>query len=225
MAGQILRAETARVDHRVKLNNARIAAAELHLPLPRLEAHPLDRGFECDHAAAIFQLAPQRAHVSVAVDDAGFRRKQRADAEQLRLHGARRIAADHLDAFDAVRFRLCQDGFDLGQFRLIGGDDELAAFAVRHAVRGAEVVEHAPAAHAVDRAQRAGRIIKAAMDHFGVARGHAVGDAAGRLGHGHVVAGKRRGARDREPNHAGADHQNLHCASAFMFSRLQETTI
>ena len=59
-----------------------------------------------------------------------------------------------------------QDGLDLGQFRLIGGDDELAAFAVRHAVRRAEVVEHAPAAHAVDRAQRVGRIIKAAMDHF-----------------------------------------------------------
>ena len=147
----------------------------------------------------------------MAVDDAGFRRQQCADAGQLHFHGARGIAADHLDAFDAVFLRLRQDGLDLGQFRLIGGDDELAAFAVRHAVRGAELVEHAPAAHAVDRAQRAGRIIQAAMDHFGVARRHAIGDAAGRLGHGHVVAGKRRGARDGQPDHAGADHQNLHC--------------
>jgi hypothetical protein len=220
-----LRAKTGRVDHRVKLNNARIAAAELHLPLPRLKAHPLDRRFERDHAAAIFQFAPQRTHVSVAVDDAGFRRKQRADAGELGLHGAGGIAADHLDTFDAIRLRLRQDGLDLGQFRLVGGDDELAAFAVRHAVRRAEVVEQAPAAHAVDRAQRAGRVIKAAMDHFRVARRHAVGDAAGRLGHGHVVAAERRGARDRQPNHAGADHQNLHRASTLMLSRLRETTI
>ena len=161
----------------------------------------------------------------MAVDDAGFRRQQRPDAEKLRLHGARGVAADHLDAFDAVRLRLRQDGLDLGQFRLVGSDDELAAFAVRHAVRGAEVVEHAPAAHAVDRAQRVGRIIKAGMDHFRVARRHAIGDAAGRLGHGHVVAAERRGARDRQPDHARADHQNLHRAFALTFFRLQETTI
>ena len=48
------------------------------------------------------------------------------------------------------------------------------------------------------------------MDHLAVARGHAVGDAAGHFGNGDVMAGERRGARDRKPDHARADHQNLH---------------
>ena len=56
------------------------------------------------------------------------------------------------------------------------------------------------------------------MDHLAVARGHAVGDAAGQFGDGDVVAGKRRGARHRQSHHARADHQNLHCISALTFS-------
>ena len=199
--------------------DAGIAAAETHLPMRRLVAELFDRRAERDHAAAIFKLAPQRAHITVAVDDAGFRRPQSADAIKLRLHGAGGIAADHFHAFDAVGQRLGQNGLGLGEFRVVGGDDQLAAFAMRHAVRGAEVVEHPPAAHAVPRAQRIGRIIKAAMDHLAIARGHAVGDAAGHFGNGHVVAGERRGARHRKPNDTRADHQNLHRVPALMSFR------
>src|SRR5271169_1013345 len=162
-------------------------------------------------------LAPQRQHVTVTVDDAGFRRPQGAGAVKLRLHSARRIAADHLGGFDAVLLRLDMDGLDLGEFRLVGGDNELAAFAMRDAVRRAEVVEHSPAAHAVQRPQRTGRIIKAAMDHLAVARGDAIGDAAGCFGNRHVVAGKRGSARDRKADDSCADYQNLHRASAVTF--------
>ena len=45
------------------------------------------------------------------------------------------------------------------------------------------------------------------MDDFAVARGDAIGDAAGDFGDRHVVAGQRRGPRDRKPDNAGADHQ------------------
>jgi hypothetical protein len=66
------------------------------------------------------------------------------------------------------------------------------------------------------RAQRFGRIVKAGMDHLAVARGNAVGDAAGHFGDGDIVAGLRRGARNGKANDARADHQNLHCVVAFV---------
>ena len=127
------------------------------------------------------------------------------------LHRARGVAADHLQAFDAVGAALRQDGLDLGEL----GFALVATISLPHlrcgdAVRGAEFVEHAAAARAVQRALRAGRIIHAAMDHLAVARGHAIADAAGRFRDDHLVAGKRRRARDREPDHACSDDEDLH---------------
>ena len=48
------------------------------------------------------------------------------------------------------------------------------------------------------------------MNHLAVARRHAVGDAAGDFGNRHVMAGERRGARDRKPDDAGADDKDFH---------------
>jgi hypothetical protein len=185
----------------------------------RCEAHAFDRGLERNHAAAILKVAPQRLHVGVAVDDAGLRRQQCADAGKLRLERAGRIAADQLQAFDAVGLGLLADRLDLGQFGRVGGHDELAAFAMGDAVRGAKFIQHPPAAHTMSRPLRAGRIIKAAMDHLAVARGDAIGNAAGRLGHRDVVAAQRRVARDGKPDDAGADDQNLHRVSALVLFR------
>ena len=72
-ARQRLRAKAGRIDHCVESHRARIAAAELHLPLRRYEGHALDRRLERDRAAAILQFAPQRQHVAMAVEHAGFR--------------------------------------------------------------------------------------------------------------------------------------------------------
>ena len=141
---------------------------------------------------------------------------QRADASQLRLQRARRIAADQLQAFDAVDAALHLDRLDLVELGRVGGDDQLAAFAVRHAVRGAEFVQHAPAAHAVARAQRAGRVIHAGMDDLAVARGRAGADGRFRLRHHHLVALARGGAGHRQADHAGSDHQDLHAASGLV---------
>jgi hypothetical protein len=43
------------------------------------------------------------------------------------------------------------------------------------------------------------------MNHFAVARGYAVGDAAGNFGNRHVMAAECRGARDGKPDNTGAD--------------------
>src|SRR5262249_61133363 len=95
---------------------------------------------------------------------------------------------DDLYAFHAVDLRLLVDRREPFALARVGGDDELAAFAVRHAVRGAEIVEHAPSARAVVRAPRSGRIIKPRVDDLAVARGDAGADAGGRLRHHHVMS-------------------------------------
>ena len=133
----------------------------------------------------------------MTVDDSSFRRVHRGDAGKRRLETLGRGDVDNLDAFDAVELRLLIYRFQSLDFARVGGDDKLAAFAVRHAVRGAEFVEHAPAARAVIGAPRTGRIIKAGVDDLAVARGHPSADAGGGFRHHHVVAGVRRRAGNR----------------------------
>jgi hypothetical protein len=146
----------------------------------------------------------------MTVDDAGFRRVHGGDTSERRLESRGRGGIDDLDTFDAIDLRLLKERLQPRQFVGIGGDDELAAFAVGHAVRGAERVEHAPAARAVIGAPRFGGIVKAGVDHFAVARGDAGADAGGRFRHHHGVPGERGGARHRQPHHARSDHQHLH---------------
>ena len=77
---------------------------------------------------------------------------------------------DQLDAFDAVDPGLRKYRVEPRDLALVGGNHELGAFAVWHAVGGAEVVQHPPAARAVISTLRSGRIIEAGMDHLAVAR-------------------------------------------------------
>ena len=81
---------------------------------------------------------------------------------------------------------------------------------MRNAVACTIRVQHAPAAHAVARAQRIRRIVHAGMDDLAVARGYAGPDAGLGLGHDDVMACECRRPRGREPDHAGADDEDLH---------------
>ena len=129
----------------------------------------LDLGVEGDGAAAIFQIALQRAHERMTVDDAGLRRMQRRDTRHVRFHRARCRTIDHPETFDTVGLTLLEDGLHLRDFGVFGRDNQLAAFAMRHAMRGAEFVHQTPAARTMPRAQRTGRVVHAAVDHFAVA--------------------------------------------------------
>ena len=146
----------------------------------------------------------------MAVDDAGARGVERRHAGELRLELPGLSAGNQRQILDAVAHALPADRLDFRQLRRVGRDDKLAAATVLDAVAGAILVQHAPAAHAVARAQRIGRIVHAGMDDLAVARGDAGADAMLGLRHDDVVAGTRRGARGREPDHAGADDEDLH---------------
>jgi hypothetical protein len=172
-----------------------------------------DRRVERHHATVILELALERQHVAMAVNDAGFRRAHCSDAGERRLEPPRGRAVDDLDAFDAVDRGLLEDAVQPLGLGLVGGDDQLAALAMRHAVGRAKFVEHPPRARAVIGALRAGRIIEPGVDHLAVARGHAGTDPGCGFRDDHLVAGERDRARHREPDHSGADHQHLHLLS------------
>jgi hypothetical protein len=76
----------------------------------------------------------------VAVDDAGLGRVQRRRANDFRLQRPRRLAVDQREALDAVDLALFGDLLEFGDFGIVGGDDQLAELAGRHAVAGAVVV-------------------------------------------------------------------------------------
>ena len=158
----------------------------------------------------VLEIAAQRQHEAVAVNDTGFRRDHRRDAGERGFELLRLLRGDDRNPFHAVRHRLCMDGLEAGNLARLRGDDELAALAVRHAVRGGERVERPPAGRTVPGAQRAARIIKAGVNDLAVARGYAGADGVGRFRDNHLVTGKREGAGHGKPDHPCPGHEHLH---------------
>ena len=59
--------------------------AEMSFPAPSDLSEAINPRVEGNHTTTIFQIAAQRQHETMAVDDAGFRRAHRRDAGKLRL--------------------------------------------------------------------------------------------------------------------------------------------
>ena len=79
-------------------------------------------------------------------------------------------AVEHAHALDAVRFGAMLDAGQHRVFLGVGGDDQLAAIAVRDALLAAIGVQHAAAGDAEPRHQTARGIVDAGVDHLAVAR-------------------------------------------------------
>jgi hypothetical protein len=62
---------------------------------------------------------------------------------------------------------------------------------------------------AESRLERAGRIVDAGVDDLGVARAGLGTDRVRGLQHDHFAAGEREGARHREANDPGANHDRV----------------
>jgi hypothetical protein len=77
---------------------------------------------------------------------------------------------------DAVRFRPGLERHQLVRFRIVGGDDELAATCEGNVVLRTEFVEAVAAFHAQARLQRSGRIVNAGVDHAAVVRAGGASD-------------------------------------------------
>ena len=109
-------------------------------------------------------------------------------------------------ALDAVGLGAALDLGELRAFGLVGGHDQLAAIAMRHAVLGAVGIEQAPAGDAGARHQAALGIVDAGVDDFGIARAGLGADAFGGLDDDDLTAGKGKGAGDGEADDTCADH-------------------
>src|SRR5262249_54944410 len=96
-ARQPLGAAAGTIAHRIEAEPLRLATADRGLPAAARGAQPLDRTIECDHAAPVFEVAVQRQHVAVTVDNAGFRRVHRGNAGKRRLETLGRSGVNDLD--------------------------------------------------------------------------------------------------------------------------------
>jgi hypothetical protein len=159
---------------------------------------------------ACLGIAAQRQHEGVAVDDAGGRREQGGVAVQGRLQFPRGLAREGLQIEHAIGFGVRPDRLQLFGFLGRGGDDQLAAIAVRNAVHPAVFIERPLAADAHPRHQAAGLVIDAGVNHLAVARGRDGADAFGSLQHDHLASGLCEPPCDRKTDHARTDNDALY---------------
>ena len=199
------------------------AAAEVHLAGMHDEAarHDLRADqlrLQREHRAAILGVAEVGEHQRMAVDDPGRRRVERRRALHLGLERLRLLACHPDDVGDAVGMRFFLNILKLPNLVFARRDDQLARAAMRHAVRHAVLVEQLLAGDAAARLERALRVVDAGVDHFRVARAGMGADRVLGLEDHDLAPGLGEGARDRQADHARADHRRIklfHAAAAF----------
>ena len=176
----------------------------------RVALHALDRAAQHD-VPPLASMCPSSASMKPWLSMMPVEgESERANAGDLRLQRARRVAADRLEVGDAVLGRRLPDGGELGELALRCRHQQLAAARVRHVVLGAEGVEQLLAAHAQRGAQAARRIVDAGVDHLAVARARLRADQGVLLQHHRLVAGQGQRARHGQPDGAGPDDNGLH---------------
>ncbi len=154
--------------------------------------------------AEVFERLDQR----LCFEDAGVGRPERGDGAHVRFLRLDEVGIDELH-WDAVGVRLLPQRFEIRHFVIVGGDDQLSATRVRNAMLRTEVVEAIAPLDTQARLERAGRVVKAGVDHARVvrARGAAGSRIALEQAHRRAGLGKRQGRR--EPRHAAADHRHV----------------
>ena len=200
------------VDDKARAHRHRLGTADLDpvAPIVGPDAHDaFDRRAQHDGAARMFEIALQRKHQRMAVDDAARRRKQRRIAAQLGFERNRLCGAQQREIVDAVRACALHESFQRGNLFGRGRDDELSAATVGDAVRRAVRVELLASGDAQPGLQRPRRVVEPGMDHFAVARTGAGADSVLALDDERLQALPRKRARDREADDPGADHDRI----------------
>ncbi len=175
---------------------------------PFATAQAACRRAQCQRSAGHLQIALQREHQAVAVDDARLGRQQCGRAVQRRLELPRLRGRKPLQ-FDTVGGGLLARRLERGMLFRRGGHHQLAAAPVRHAVRNAEIVELRAPPHAQPRLQRTGRVIQTRVDHLAVARARTGADGVRALQHDGLQPAARQRASDRQPHHASTNHERI----------------
>jgi hypothetical protein len=124
---------------------------------------------EGEDDAGVFGVPLQRQHEGVRIHDPRRGRQQRGDALDLGFQRLRLPAGDQLQVLHAVGPGLGLDAAQRVDLAVFGGDDQLAAAAVRHAALGTVGIQRMPARHAQARLPRALWVVDAGVDDLAVA--------------------------------------------------------
>ena len=158
-------------------------------------------------------------HQPVAVDDARGGRPQGASAAQFGLQRPCLLGRPGLEVRHAEAGGIGADGGERGQLSCVGGDDQLAATAVRDAAVGAIAVKEPLAGDAEPGLEAAGGVVDAGMDHLAVARAGLGADGVGTLEHDGLEPGHGEPARAGEAHHPGAHHDAVDALHARVSGR------
>ncbi|MNP10479.1 hypothetical protein D3C76_1026320 [compost metagenome] len=181
----------------------------------------VDAGIQDQLRAFPFGFAEQRLQVGVAVDDAGAWREQGGDAPYGRLQGMQAGGIDFLQVMHTTGRGVDGEAVQLGALGVLHRHQQLADALVRHVVGGAPGVQAFAAFQAEFGLQRAGRVIEAGVDDFGIATGCVAADQAFLFDHQHAASGigQARGAGQAE--RAGADDQQVYAVHSSVLLQLQ----
>ncbi|MNQ55865.1 hypothetical protein D3C85_699690 [compost metagenome] len=178
---------------------------------------------ERQRPATGFDIALQRQHQPVGIDNPGGRRPQRGDAGQRRFKLPRLIGVQPLQVINAVAPPLFQQHLQGRTLRFNGGDDQLAQALIADAALIAEGVEALLALHAQLRLEAAAGVIDAGVDHFGIARADARADTFCGFEHNHFAPAHGHRPGDRQPDHTGPDHHAIDIDAALPCTHVKPT--
>ncbi|SRR5260221_10005335 len=109
---------------------------------------PRHRRTKGNDAAGSLEISLQRQHETMAVDDAGRRRRQSGHCLELRLERVHLVGGEPGEVGYAVRDGHALDGLERRDLSLVRRHDQLAAATVLDAARLAEFIEEPVAGHA-----------------------------------------------------------------------------
>ena len=166
-------------------------------------------GAQPHRAACRRDLADQGLAHADEVDRRGVRRVKRRGAPHVRLDLTDLGPGDTPQARNPVGQCPALDLGQAGQLRVGTRDHQLAELAQADVVLGAELAQHAPAAHAQPRLQAPGRIVQTGVDDTAVVPALMGGDVIFLVEHGHLQArvADRQFPGHRQPDDAAAYHR------------------
>ena len=200
------RVKARRIDQEPALELHRFVAADIERDAGGLDPAAQNRRAIGDGRAGSLGVAEIGEHQGVAVDNAGRRRVKGAQAAQLRLYRPRLRRLDPGEIGDPIALGLAHDSAERRHFLLGARHGQLPEPLVRHAMLGAIGIEQVAALDAKPRLQTAVRIVQPGMNHLAVAGRGLGAELALFLDDQNFVAGPRQGARNRQANHPGPDH-------------------
>jgi hypothetical protein len=145
----------------------------------------------------------------LALDDAGFRRREGGHGRHVRFAASDLVAADELQIAGAVGQPALSERVERTDLVIVSRDDQLAAPRMGDVVLAAELVEERPALDRQARFEGVRRIVDAGVDDAAVVRAGLEPVAAVALDDRHAPRRRQLG-RDRQPDRPGADDGDIH---------------